>query len=81
MTWQVQLLLKILCSLNTQSAVAEDASLRCSLFRIITLLPSSFCIPSSAQCLPLQLAAISYRMRSLAWNVCTSCVTAIFAMF
>jgi hypothetical protein len=65
-------------SLNTVRAVAEDTALRCSLFRIITLLPSSAFIPVSAQ-LPTQpMASVAYSIRSLAWNVCSMCVVHAF---
>ena len=42
---------------------------------------ASFCMPSSAQFPPLQLSAISYSIRSLAWNVCNSCVTSGLLVF
>lgn len=51
-------------------AVAEDTALRCSLFRIIAMLPSSAFTPSSSQLPSAQMFSVAHSIRSLAWNVC-----------
>jgi hypothetical protein len=61
--------------------VAEDTNLRCSLFRIIAILPASLFDSSSAKAPLLQMSTVAFNIRSLAWNVCNLCVVLALPSF